>query len=533
MNSGYLQWSGPAERLPTAALLRIGVKEFRRHVIPLVTIFVVIAFAALAWGMLRPGMYTSSTTILVEDKNIMTPLMEGRSVPTANRAVIASEVVFGRRVMDQVLRSGGWMDAQPTPLEQQRLISQIRDNTTIEVTDHTRTRAEDDPGLSLIKISYTDSDSKRAKLVTESFAQLLIAESLAAKARESGVAYKFIDSELGKYLRSLRQAEAKLASYRAAHPDARPGADLEVNARIAELRRAIDTARLDLSDLSSQEAQMRTQLSSESELGGGLTRAGKFRARMAELEAERDRLALSYTDQHPDMVRLDNQMRDLERQYRSGGTGTTSRIAGTPSILGSTATLNPVYTQLKSGLASVRPQSAAAAARLATGQELLEQELARSQRIMASESTLAALTREHEVNREIYHDLLRRRESARLSMNLDNEQRDLNFHVQEPASEPLLPSGLRLMHFAGAGLLLAILAPLLLLSLVVRHDPRVRSPLQIERDVGLPVLGMIPVHLTREKQAVVKGRFAVATALFLTVPLVYGVILILKSVDAL
>jgi polysaccharide chain length determinant protein (PEP-CTERM system associated) len=535
VTTAYLQWSDPAGDKPSSlALLPIAAKEARRHLIPLVTIFVLIAFAVLVWGMLRPSTYTSSTTILVEDKNIITPLMEGRTAITddANRAVLASEVVFSRRTMNEILRSGGWMEAKPTPLEQERLISDIKSRTTVDVTSQTKTRAEDS-GLSVIKIAYTDSDPKRAHRVAKRFGELLIGESLSAKARESRGAYEFIDAETRKYQAALRESEAKLAKYRSANPDARPGADLDVSARIGELRRTVDNARLDLGDLRSREAQLKAELAGESEVGTGLSRSGQFRARMAELQAERDRLSLNYTSEHPDMVRVENQMRDLERQFRSGGSRASSRIAGTPTILGNSAGMNPIYGQIRGLLAEVRPQSAAAATRMSLGQQMLQRELDRGRRIINSEATLAALTRDHEVNRELYHDLLRRRENARVSMNLDAKSSDLNFHVQEPASEPLRPSGLRLMHFAGAGLLLAIATPLLLLSLLVKKDPRVRSPLQIERDLSLPVLGSIPVHLTRERQAGAKRQLTKATLLFLTVPIIYGVILLLKFVDAI
>ena len=40
-----------------------------------------------------------------------------------------------------------------------------------------------------------------------------------------------------------------------------------------------------------------------------------------------------------------------------------------------------------------------------------------------TESALAELTRDYEVNRDIYQDMLRRRENARVSMELDRERR--------------------------------------------------------------------------------------------------------------
>lgn len=529
MSSGYLQISGPPERPTTLALVPVAVKEFRRHLLPLAAIFAGIALLVLAWGLLRDPTYTSSTTILVEDKNILGPLMEGRTVANddVNRAVIANQVVVSRRIMGDILRVGGWMDDNPTPLEQDSLIDQIAGRTKVEVTDRGRARVPD-PGLSLIKITYSDSDPDRAYRVTKRYGELLIAETAAAKARESRNAFEFIDSQVRRYQQTMAAAGGKLKDYRVANPDARPGADADVDSRIGELRRAVDSAQMDLIDLRSQEGQLRAQLSRESEFGG-VSRSSQQRARMAELQAERDRLALTYTDAHPDVVRVEHQMRELQQQYAQGG---SSRMAGTPSIIGTTASLNPLYGQLRGSLAEVRRQAAAAAARVSTAEAMLAREMARSRDIVSAEGTLSALTTDHEVNRELYQDLLRRRENARVAMSLDAGKTDFNFRIEEPARVPLRASGLRLMHFAGAGLLLAVAIPALLLTLLVKHDPRVRSPVQIERDLGLPVLGSIPVSYTRVAHAKLHRRALLAASLVLVVPLVYGVVLLLKLVGA-
>ena len=212
------------------------------------------------------------------------------------------------------------------------------------------------------------------------------------------------------------------------------------------------------------------QLSRESQLTT-ISRSTQTNVQMATLQAEYDRLMLAYTDQHPDVVRVRNQMRDLQSQSRRG-----SRSGGLSVLPGQTPTMNPVYQQLRTQLAEVRRQGAASASRLATAQALLRDELERSRKILGDEGKVTALTRAQEVNKEMYEDLLKRRENARVSMSLDADGRSLGFQIQEPATVPLLPTGLRLMHFAAAGLLLAIAVPLLLLSLLVKHDPRARSP---------------------------------------------------------
>jgi uncharacterized protein involved in exopolysaccharide biosynthesis len=195
--------------------------------------------------------------------------------------------------------------------------------------------------------------------------------------------------------------------------------------------------------------------------------------------------------------------------------------------------MNPVYEQLRTQLAEVRRQGAAAASRVATAQALLREEYERSRKIMEAGGETTALTRAHDVNKEMYEDLLKRRENARVSMNLDADGRSLGFQIQEAASEPLLPSGLRLMHFAAAGLAVAIVVPLLLLSMLVKHDPRVRVPLQIERDAGLPVLGTIPLHISHSQSQHRARQLRLGATMILAVPVIYGIVLLLKVMDIL
>lgn len=98
---------------------------------------------------------------------------------------------------------------------------------------------------------------------------------------------------------------------------------------------------------------------------------------------------------------------------------------------------------------------------------------------------------------------------------------------------PLRPVGLRLLHAAGAGLGAAFIVPVVLLMGVVKLDPRVRSPLQIERDAALPVLGTMPMYVTPLKRKQMMQRYAFASFLVLVVPATYGIALTMKMMHAL
>ncbi|OZB59516.1 MAG: hypothetical protein B7X39_11295 [Lysobacterales bacterium 14-68-21] len=470
------------------ALLPVLMTEARRRLGTMVLIFAAIALGALALGLAWPKRYDAAVTILAQESSIITPLMEGAASPTGtkNRASIARDVIFSRSVMNQVLANGDFLKDKPTPAEVDRIIDGIKARTTVKLSHG-----------NLITIGYHDSDPRRAFEVTRDFGKLFISESLASKQRESRDAYEFIDSQVEAYRQKLTAAEENLKRYRENNVDARPGSDANINSRISELRTQVETARLDLTQKRSQEASLQSQLSGESEVTAVQTTDGVYRAQLADLQAQLDKLLLNYTNEYPDVVRIRHQMDDLKRQIQANDAKRqAARAAGTPMAIDGNAQFNPLYQQLKSQLAALRADIAATAARMGASQAMLNEELERAKRVAGSENVVAELTRDYDVNRDVYQDLLKRRENARVSMNLDATQQGLNFIVQDPAVLPLAPSGLRFIHFAMVGIVLAIGAPLTLLFLLVRFDPRVRSAEQLERLTGLTMLATVPYYQT-------------------------------------
>jgi len=476
------------ELAPLGGMLPALLFEARRRRMALGIAFAVIAIAALIVGVVWPKKYQASTTILAQESSIITPLMEGAASATANanRAGIAHDVIFSRKVLNQILVVGGWMAAHPTPIQQDRIIEGIRAHTTVQTSRG-----------NLITITYSDSDPKRAFVVTQEFGRLFISESLASKQRESRDAYEFINSQVETYRKKLTDAEDKLKAYRDTNADARPGSDVDTNSRISQLRTQIENTRLELTEKRSQAAALQAQLSGESEVNAVHTTQGIYDTQLADLQGQLDKLLLTYTDQYPDVIRIRHQIQDLRQQMaESDQRKQAARAAGAPIPLDTTVQMNPLYQQLKIQLAATEGDAAAAEARISASESMLAAELERSKRISNSENVTSELTRDYDVNRDVYQDLLKRRENARVSMNLDAEQRGLTFLVQNPAVMPLVPSGLRFMHFGLAGLALSFAIPFGLVFALVRFDPRVRSVDQLERALGFNVLATVPFYPT-------------------------------------
>ncbi len=494
-------------------------REGRRRALPLALVFAAIALVALLFGMfLMERSYESSTTILAQESDIIQPLLEGRAVPTsaADHAGMARQVLFGRRVMEEILRIGGWLDSNPTPIEQDLLMEQIKGRTRVS-----------SPRPNLIQISFRDPDPMRAFRVADAYASLFIEESRAAKERESRDAYEFIDSQVRDYHTKLTEAEQALLQYRSRNVDAHPGSEADVNARINALRTQVEQARMTLLEQQSRQESLEAQLAGESEVTAVQTRESLYRAQLVDLQAQLDTLLLTYTDQYPDVIRIRHQINDIQRQLEQES---RRRERGESESPFDSAQFNPLYQELRTRSAEVRRETAASQSRLSIAESLLNAELDRARRVAASEGALAELTRDYEVNRDIYQDLLRRRENARVSMVLDQEQRGLTFRIQDPAVMPLRPTGLRLAHVAAGGLAAAMAIPLGLLFVLTRFDPRIRSAAQLER-LGVPVLATVPAYPTPGERTRKRLKFALAALIVIAVFTLYAAVYWLRQVN--
>lgn len=507
---------GCSMNVPIAYIARILLSEALRWRYVLVAAFVVIAVAFVFIGLHWPKSYTASATIYVEARNIIQPLMQGTAVATTStdRAKIARELLFSRKILDPVLERAGWVPKSPSQLDMERKI--------VHVKKHTRVA---NVGANLVKIEFEDSEPQRAYLTAQQFAELFVQQSSAAQTRESADAFEFIDSQVKIYHEKLTQAELALKDFRSTHVDARPGTEAEVTKKITELQGAIETTSLAITEARIKKSSLESQLSGEAVLATSVTREGQYIARIAELQKQLDTLRLSYLDTYPDVIRLKHQIEELrssvqtERKKREETGGTAA--FGDQSAVDETVRANPIYQKLRTELLDTKTNIQTLAARLEQTKQLLSTEVARAQKLYGGEAMLAELTRDYEVNRDIYHDLLKRRENARVSKNLDTNNQGLTMRIQEAATLPVQPTGLRFLHFAVAGVFLGALLPLGVLLALGQVDPRLRVPALVWERAGVPVLAAVPTLMTpRQSVRLERSLNLLAGVVFLTLALV-------------
>lgn len=455
------------------------VREVRSRKWLALTVFAAVSFAVLAAGFLWPYKYQSNVVIFVDDRNIIQPLMEGRAVATgvSEKASAARELLWSRSVMESIAKDPDAFGDNARNADDEVIENRI---STLRGGMSVSTR-----GDKYFSIEYSSSSPLRSFRIAQKLGQAFIEENAKRKREESRSAYDFIDNQVKSYERQIAEVESRLKNFLSENVD---GTENDANARLSNLQSRLELAELEKQELETRARSLERQLAGvDPKIRQGRT-ADAYQERINAMEEQLDSLRLRYHDTYPDIVTLREQLRELknQRERALAEQETSDEPVGEESIS------NPVYQEIRSELVKTNTDVETIETRIESIQRLIGQQKQRMERIQENKAQYSDLTRDMKVNKEIYDDLLQRREKARVSMHLDIEGQGLNYRINETAQYPTSPTGPKFSMFALAGLLLGAVAPFGAVAGLLQIDPRIRSREQLEDVLDIPVLEHLP-----------------------------------------
>jgi hypothetical protein len=226
-----------------------------------------------------------------------------------------------------------------------------------------------------------------------------------------------------------------------------------------------------------------------------------------------------FTDSHPDVIAQKKLVERLKAQQRGPG-GEESPIAGHQSVP------NPVYVNLQARLADVATNVAQQRRRLELA--IANQQKARGD--MAEAVTVsrqyADLDRGYAVIHKNYLDLVARREAAKLSRAVGDQEADTSFRIIEPPRMPDTPVSPNRLVLNSLVLALALAAGIALTFALHANRNAFSVSDQLSQAFDLPVLGSLsdiqsPSYPVQVRQATTAIAGSVAAML-----LFYGLLAI-------
>jgi polysaccharide chain length determinant protein (PEP-CTERM system associated) len=371
-------------------------------------------------------------------------------------------------------------------------------------------------------ILYRDSDPAQAKRVVESLLSIFVESGLGSKRRDTEKAQQFLHVQIQDYEDKLARAERRLKEFKLKHLESIARGEDSVAGMLA-LGTQVEQGRTELRAAEESRDALRRQLEGEAPVflpdpsapaGAGANASTEFDPRLEALKRGLDELLRRYTDRHPDVVGTRRIIADLEQQREAKLEEfrqlqqDSSQPAPVPAV-----DRNPVYQQLKVSLADAEAKVAALRVRLRDSEARYAEAQNTARLRPELEEQLKQLNRDYQVHKANYDGLVKRRESAVLTGELDQSAGVADFRVIDPprvAPKPVAPHrpmmlATVLLLSLGGGVLASLIASQML--------PTFSSAKALQQVTQRPVLGLVSVQSTADQvRAWRKGNYFFAGA---------------------
>ncbi len=473
-----------------AQLISYGLGLWRHRWLALMVAWV-IALAGWLFVARMPESYEASARVYVDTNSVLRPLMKGLTVtPNVNeRIAMMSRMLLSRPNLEKLARMTD-LDLHVTDeAQQEALIKRLKDSISLSGVRG---------NSSLYLVSVTDRDRETARRIAQALINIFIDTSMRDKHKDSSGAATFLEQQLTESERRLIEAENRLALFKQDHADVLPGDSGDYYSRLQAARGKLEQARLELQELQNRKRELRRQIDGEEPvfIAGGLsgTASSPLDNRIHTMQMQLDALLTRFTEKHPDIRRLRGLIAELQAERQSE---LEAARRNPPMYAGPGS--SPVYQGMRTMLAETEAQIAEREVRVAEFERRVEELAAKVNEIPRVEAELTQLNRDYSVLSRQHQQLLERRESARLSGDVEKNAGDLAFRVIDPPFVPRQPShpdkallnaGVLVAALGGGGgtaLLIALLFPVVTDGRMLTHHS------------GLPLLGTVTFCKSREQ----------------------------------
>ena len=442
---------------------------------------------------LIPNVYQAQAKIYIDTENSIKPLLEGLAIsPNVMSEVnIVTREMLSRPNLAEVARQTDLDIRTTTPQQFEELLTSLQNRIKVEASQ-----------ANIFSISFEDVNRDKAIAVVESLVNILVERSLGGNRTETGQAQKFLEEQIREYERRLTVAEDLLAKFKRDNVAMMPDQRGDYFARLKSAEIAVEATREKLALANERRIELRRQLEGEEPVFG-LTPAtgtsGGSRSatsvKIAELEKQLKDLRLQFTDKHPRIGQLLENLEMLKKQEEAEAAALRSAgVAGAVNPLD----LNPVYQNMKIQLSNTEVDIASLTAELRRQEEEVRNLSRRVDSIPQVEAELNRLNRDYGVVKTRYEQLLLKLETAHIGDQVDKSIDEVQFRIIEPPFGDAKPSGPMRPLFVTVVFLASLAAAGGLAFVQNQLNPVFNDGRTITRITGIPVLGS--VRLLRSQQ---------------------------------
>jgi polysaccharide chain length determinant protein (PEP-CTERM system associated) len=382
-------------------------------------------------------------------------------------------------------------------LTSDEVIEHMRKDISIELVRDERSRE-----LTAFNVYYSAHDPHVAQRVTSELTGLFISENLEVRQQQSEETTKFLESHLEEARKTLADQEEKVRYFKNRHPGELP----------TQLRTNLQILSGFQNQLQKQEDALNTAKSEDDPTSLRLVALGKLKAQLTDLRS-------LYTDQHPEVRKLKQQIAKIEEMGEhataetvNGGDAkidtNASTLSGKNADLRRASPVVQLKGQLRANQVEIKNRNLAIAslqAKVNEYQSHLSQE-------PVVEQQFAELSRGYDQSKEIYDDLLKKKNQSSMATSLELRQQGEHFRVIDPPSLPVKPDFPNHLKLCAVGLCVGLALAGVVAGGTEILDDRLHSGKALKGLLPVAVLAEVPVVVNPEEEEAERKSITVAWA---------------------
>lgn len=482
----------PPQPIPMDPKTILDIIIKRRWIV--MTPFFLAMIVGIVLSVKLPRIYEASTLILIQPQKV--PQEYVQSLVTSDpgdRISTLSQQILSRTNLEKIIDEFQlYKGPEFENLYVEDKIKSLRESISVSVSNDKR--RENDA----FTITYQGKDPQQVMRITNTLSTFFIDENLRLREAQAVGTSDFLDDELTVMKKRLEEVEAQLKNYREAYMGELPE-QLDSNLRIlerlqehlSEIQQSLSDARIRLVSVQDEAATLRER--PVTVIMGGDNQAESND--LQELQAQLENLLTRYTDRHPDVLRLKARIADLQKQAQNKIAPDTAAEDGQAPGQAASALLSPElraqYNEIRDEIRRLERDIADTSGQIAIYQKRIENTPKREQELLS-------LKRDYDNILTTHNSLLARKLEAEIAVNMERKQKGEQFRVLDNArlpEKPVKPDMKKLfVLIVGAGL--AVGGGIIFLLEYL--DNTLKRPEEIETDLELPVLCMVPQIISRK-----------------------------------
>ncbi len=457
-----------------------------KHIRAVLIIAWMICLSGWSYVFTMPNKYVSEAKVHVETRTMLQPLLQGMTIQsdTVGLLRIMQVLMFTRNNLEQIIKMSD-LNKNSDGTNQSALIEKLKKDIKIE-------GGRDD----IFTIKYETTSATLAKNVVQAVLTVFSEQTHQSTLSGTSVAKKFIDDQIKEYETRLRNAEQAKENFKRANLGLLPGEGQAIN-QAQNTANLLEDAKLQLSEALSKQKTLSDQLNniknsnenwSAPDFKGDLKEED---SRIEKLNEKKRELLLRFTDNHPEIVSLNNKIKELKESLKKDEKkNTTDDMFVKPNVMA-----NPYVQTVKVALNEADAAVASAKARVEQLTMRLDKINNEMQARLTVETGLQNLNRDYDAIKKNYEQLLESREQASMSEKVDDQAEALKFKIADAPNTPLKPSSPKRSILYSALLVVGFVCGFGLSLLIFLLKPTIMSVSQLGQITGLPVLGGVSMKV--------------------------------------